>query len=192
MNRKERKEKRKKRYFIDAAKEIIEAEGVQRIRVKEVAELAGFAPGTLYNYFKNLDELLVHCVDDYWIECKDYVLAHINQDDDAKTRIITAGKAYCEYFIDNPEIYQLIFIEDLSKIPEGIPEAVKLLIEQIKVGVRQNVISEDEAKIIKNILGNSIHGLILFYNKKRTDSSKEEILDIFEEEVEYLLESDRK
>lgn len=191
MNRKKRKEKRKKRYFIDAAKEIIEKEGVQRLRVKEVAELAGFAPGTLYNYFKNLDELLVNCVDDYWIECKDYVLAHINQDD-AKTRIITAGKAYCEYFIDNPEIYQLIFIEDLSKIPEGIPEAVKLLIEQIKVGVRQNVISEDEAKIIKNILGNSIHGLILFYNKKRTDSSKEEMLDIFEEEVEYLLESDRK
>ena len=95
--------------------------------------------------------------------------------------------------MENAEIYHLIFIKDIKKVPKKRPEAVMILIEQLKKAIDEGLIKENELKVMENILGNSIHGLMLFYNKNRTDASKEEILKIFEEEVNYLIgrESDK-
>lgn len=45
---------------LTAAGELLEREGVEGVTVRAVAERIGYAVGTLYNLFQNLDELLLH------------------------------------------------------------------------------------------------------------------------------------
>lgn len=46
------KQKRVMIYFITAAKELIESEGVEKLTVRKAAAAAGYNSATLYNYYK--------------------------------------------------------------------------------------------------------------------------------------------
>lgn len=48
-----------KRLALDMAREIAAEEGLRGLTVRGVAERMGYAPGTLYNIFANLDDLIV-------------------------------------------------------------------------------------------------------------------------------------
>lgn len=48
-----------RRLALDAARAIAADEGLRGLTVRRVAERIGYAPGTLYNLFANLDELIV-------------------------------------------------------------------------------------------------------------------------------------
>lgn len=43
-----------------AARELIETEGIRGLTARRLAEKIGYAPGTLYNLFDNLDDLVGH------------------------------------------------------------------------------------------------------------------------------------
>ena len=45
--------------FIDAAFSIIETEGVENITIRKVAGIAGYNSSTIYNYFEDLDQLVL-------------------------------------------------------------------------------------------------------------------------------------
>lgn len=45
--------------IIDAAIEVISEDGFQRTTIKQIASKAGIADGTIYNYFKNKDDILL-------------------------------------------------------------------------------------------------------------------------------------
>ena len=53
------KSERIKKYFVDAAKEIIIHNGVEGVSVRKVADLAGYSYATIYNYFDDLNALLL-------------------------------------------------------------------------------------------------------------------------------------
>lgn len=64
-NRQARKEKQAefvREQFIEAAWEIINELGVRALTIDEVAKRAGYAPGSVYNYFSGKDDLLVNVV----------------------------------------------------------------------------------------------------------------------------------
>lgn len=48
--------------IIDAAIEVISEQGFQRTTIKQIASKAGIADGTIYNYFKNKDDILLGIV----------------------------------------------------------------------------------------------------------------------------------
>ncbi|MFW6264962.1 MAG: TetR/AcrR family transcriptional regulator [Bacillota bacterium] len=187
MDKKIIQEQRKKGYFIEAARKIIKEEGIRNLTVKKVADLAGFASGTLYNYFSDLNDLYVHCADEFWEECKDYVLA-VEDNSSDKKQIISSTRAYCEYFIDNPNVFELIFLLDFDSLPEKSPEVVLMLIKALQDGVESGLIPEQRLKMVENLISSSIHGLLLFIIKKRTKATKSEVLALVEEEVNYILE----
>jgi AcrR family transcriptional regulator len=49
-----------KHLALEAARAIAVEEGLRGITVRRVAERIGYAPGTIYNLFANLDDLIVH------------------------------------------------------------------------------------------------------------------------------------
>ena len=58
MEKKEIQEQRMRQYFIDAAKEIIKGEGLKCISTRNVSDRAGYSYATMYNYFKNINDLI--------------------------------------------------------------------------------------------------------------------------------------
>ena len=68
MDKKEIQERRMKGYFIDATKELLKGEGLSAVSVRSVADKAGYSYATLYNYFKDLNDLIFECVRDFQTE----------------------------------------------------------------------------------------------------------------------------
>jgi len=48
--------------FIRAARSILEAEGVDGVSARKVADRAGWSYATIYNYFRDINHLLWHCI----------------------------------------------------------------------------------------------------------------------------------
>ena len=65
MKNKELQEKRMKGYFIQATKDILKGEGLKGISVRNIADQAGYSYATLYNYFKDINDLVFVCVNDF-------------------------------------------------------------------------------------------------------------------------------
>lgn len=193
MDKKDIQEKRMKGYFLEAARKVVIEEGVSNLTVKKVADLAGYASGTLYNYFKDLNNLLFHCIVYFMDECKEYVLNQIRDVQDIKKRVIKLSKAYCEYFLKRPNVYRLMFLTDLGKVPDNLrqeihsPQIVLILRDTLQECSRKGLILEENVSTIENLMSTSVHGLLLFFIKGRSLMNKDDILKVIEEEVNYLL-----
>ena len=64
MDKKIIQEERMKGYFIQATKEILKGEGLRAASVRNIADQAGYSYATLYNYFKDIKELIFVCIKD--------------------------------------------------------------------------------------------------------------------------------
>ncbi|HAA54620.1 MAG TPA: TetR family transcriptional regulator [Myxococcales bacterium] len=55
---------KKRELILDAAIEVLAERGFAHTKIRNIAEAAGVADGTIYLYFKNKDELLIHLFED--------------------------------------------------------------------------------------------------------------------------------
>lgn len=53
------KQRRVMIYFITAAKELIQKDGIENLTVRKIAAAAGYNSATMYNYFEDMEELVV-------------------------------------------------------------------------------------------------------------------------------------
>ncbi|MFS8542158.1 MAG: TetR/AcrR family transcriptional regulator, partial [Tissierellales bacterium] len=134
MNNMTIKKRRVMTYFIEAANEIIKEEGISGITIRKVADKAGFNSATIYNYFENLDHLVLFAAMKH---IKEYALAlpkYLQNVDNALDRFIKVWECFCYYSFKEPEIYYAIFFANLDKdLSEYIGEYYKLFPEEIGV-----------------------------------------------------------
>lgn len=52
--------------LLDLARSIAETEGIDAVNVRTIAQRAGIATGTMYNYFSNKDEILLALTEEFW------------------------------------------------------------------------------------------------------------------------------
>lgn len=190
VDRKQRKEQRKKGYFLQAAMKLVREEGYNNITVKRIADLAGFAPGTLYNYFADLDDLLYCCAYEFWEECREYVLKGVEDCNSFRERVISFARAYCNYFINNPRVFELLFLSDIDEAQEGVPEAPEIATwfsKSLQQGAETGYIQGEKVSFLEDLLGYSIHGLLLFHIKGRSDTDSEDVMRFIEEEIDFVL-----
>ncbi len=48
------------------ARETADREGIDAVNIRSIAQKAGVAAGTVYNYFSNKDEILLELTEEYW------------------------------------------------------------------------------------------------------------------------------
>jgi AcrR family transcriptional regulator len=104
LTKKEIQKRRMMSYFIEAAANIIEEEGIQGITTRKVADLAGYNVATVYNYFKNLDHLIFFASLKF---IKDYVLnlsSYTKYASNALEKSILIWECFCKYSFKKPDI----------------------------------------------------------------------------------------
>jgi hypothetical protein len=109
-------------------------------------------------------------------------------------RVINLARAYSDYFLQNPNVYRLIFLTDLGAPPEEIadskeyrPEIIKTLASSLEDCITEGIIKAEEKSLIINLIGNCIHGNLLFFINDKIELTGEELLAQIEEEVDYLI-----
>lgn len=65
--------------LLSFARTVADTEGIEAVNIRSIAQKAGIASGTVYNYFSNKDEILLALTEEYWkqtlLEMRTYVTA---------------------------------------------------------------------------------------------------------------------
>ncbi len=206
-------------YFIEAADEIIKEEGISGITIRKVADKAGFNSATIYNYFENLDHLILFAAMKH---IKEYALAlpkYLYNVDNALDRFIKVWECFCYYSFKEPEIYYAIFFANLDKdLSEYIGEYYNLFPEEIGVQpkevstmllrhniydrgmalvdecVKEGFIREEDAETINEMCTLIYEGILqkVIKNKIDTDKAMEKTMKYIHLIVESLTNKNNK
>lgn len=173
-----------KTYFLDSAKNLLKAEGLKSISVRNVAYHAGYSYATLYNYFKDMNELLFRCVNDFCSEVASFAAERTGDVSDAKARLKAAARAYVEYFVEYPGVFELFFLEKMGDFGDRKETAALItgLLNRIcapewDACVKAGIYREDEAEHRKEMLRHMLSGMLLFYENRLSPDNYEEFME---------------
>lgn len=93
--------------ILGAGRELVADKGLEALNVRAIAKMIGYSPGTLYNVFDNVDDLVVHLnaetMDQLYTELMD------GMPDDPKAALHHLADGYATFAINNRPIWQLLF-----------------------------------------------------------------------------------
>lgn len=166
MNNKDIQKIRMRNYFIQATREIILSEGLKAVSVRNIARKAGYSYATLYNYFKNAEELVFESVGIFSEECTLFVASQTEAMEKGTERLEKICKAYMDYFIQYPGIYELFYLEKMTdKTLSGINILLEELCkEDLDVMGRSGIIYD--RALLMDQLNYCSAGLLLYYLRR--------------------------
>lgn len=188
MTRNAVQEERMRRYFIQAAKEIIRGEGIEAVSSRTVAERAGYSYATLYNYFKDVRDLIFCCVDDFLEECRRSI-----EEAPASKRNSLSGvtRLYASFMIQYPGIFSLLYLQkpsdlstkpsDLEKIDSFFGTLTAPCWESIDQALhREKKLTDDRLAAAKLAHECAVHGLLMSYLNRRKNASFRSLMEMLD------------
>ena len=170
------KKRRVMMYFIEATQELILNEGIENLSIKKIADTAGYNTATIYNYFEDLEELILYSSIDYLkIYLKD-LRNEIKSDMKAIEMYEKIYKVFVHHSFEKPEIFHTLFFGKYSyKLEKIIKKYYEIFPDDIT----------GQTDITKSVLveGN-IHNRDLPVIKQMIKEGS-----ILEEEAPYIMEA---
>ena len=93
--------------ILGAARRVVMESGFQGLSAREIARNIGYAPGTLYNMFQNLDEILMRVEAGVFDEL-DQRISQAMSGKMGADAVMRFAAAYVQFAYDNPQLWQLI------------------------------------------------------------------------------------
>jgi AcrR family transcriptional regulator len=147
IDKKEIQRARMWRYFIDAASDVIEEGGMEQFTVRKIADRAGFTSSTLYNYFKDLSHLKFFTAMRFTADYLNELPSYLEKGNNTVENWLYSWECFCKYSFEKPEIYSVLFIDDLGYIPEDMLKDYYRIYEKDLMGLSdeiQSIITEHD------------------------------------------------
>lgn len=115
---------------IRAAHEIIAQHGLTGVSAREIARRIGYSPGTLYNLFDSLDDLVLE-VEALLLDSLDRRLAEQAAESTADESLGRLARAYLDFGREHPKLWNLIAqhtIPQGSEVPPWYSERLERLV----------------------------------------------------------------
>lgn len=172
-----------KGYFLQATKDLLKAEGLKSVSVRTIAERAGYSYATMYSYFRDINDLVFLCVRDFYEECRLHVLERPKKKEKGLDSLRSAIRAYVDFFIQYPGIFDLFFIEDIGsfKDKKTIVDLVSFSIDGIceeewNYCMSHGLIAADHIGALRSQVRSQVYGLLMLYLKRRMPPSYAEFI----------------
>lgn len=170
VKNKEIQEQRMKGYFIQAAKEILKSEGIKFASVRNIAEKAGYSYATLYNYFKDVNDVIFLCVNDFQQECSQFIAEKIGNKPKGIERLKATAMAYCGYFVEYPGIFELFYLTPVGDFgnKQSIIDLIATSLDSVcsedwDYCIAQNMLDSNAIAELKMQLRNCVVGSLTLY-----------------------------
>ena len=194
LNKSEIKAKRVKEVFVNTTKQMIIDNGIDNISTRKIADNAGYAFATLYNHFKDLDELLMLTRDSIIDDVASYLLSNtINQT--GENIIKHTFKSYIDYCINYPNAFKFFFlytqkekkkdfsdINSFHKLGSIFTDAFSILGSEYKIGIKS-------IQRISNTIFYSVHGMLIVHLSNNFDLTTDELYSGLDDTLEILLKN---
>lgn len=195
MKNKEIQGQRMRSYFLAATKELLKAEGLKSVSVRSVADKAGYSPATMYSYFKDVNDLVFLCVHDFYEECRQHVKSRIKRAEKGIPCLKASVKAYAEFFIQYPGVFDLFFLEKMGDL--GNKKSISDLIntspdrvceEEWNYCISHRLINAEAVEGLKAQIRYTVFGLLLLYLNRRMPASYTEFANQLNLRLDAILE----
>lgn len=101
--------------FVSATEKIMKEEGINKVTIRKVSDLAGYSSATIYSYFENIDHLIMFSSLKFLDE---FILAIPQYTKECKNSLEVyraLWKAFAHYAFKRPEIFQVMFFSKVDK-----------------------------------------------------------------------------
>ena len=150
--------------ILEAAYAIIETHGLAGLSAREIARRIGYSPGTIYNMFSNLDDVVLRIearVLDALDQRLEAVLAEPGADREKVQRL---AQAYLAFTHEKPRLWNLLFEHHLpagAELPDWYQQKLEGLLTRVEHGLAPLMPSAHEAerKRAARVLWASVHGI---------------------------------
>jgi len=175
IERKEREREEMRRKILDAARKLFLEQGFEKTSIRNIADAIEYSPATIYLYYKDKNELLFALHEEAFLKMMEE-LSKVVSVQDPFERLVEMGYQYIKYAIENPELYDLMFVmtapmETLACRDEIWEDGMKsfcllqTVVEQCIAGgyFRKDLNIETASLTIWSYM----HGLVTLYLKNR-------------------------
>jgi AcrR family transcriptional regulator len=109
QQRRAREKQEMKDRIVQAAREMFLEEGFEKVSIRKIADRIAYSVGTIYNYFKNKDELF-HAVHEMGFQILYARLDALMEIEDPIARLKKMGEEYWDFGLNHPDDYDLMFV----------------------------------------------------------------------------------
>ncbi len=149
--------------ILGASIAILQEQGLQGLSAREIARRIEYSPGTLYNVFENLDDIVL-TIEGRMLDGLAAVLNVLPQESDPRRDVRNLAHAYLEYSHAHPKLWNLLFEHHLpagQNVPVWYKAKLDSLLARVEMAVRplQPNVSEDAVKRSARVLWAGVHGI---------------------------------
>jgi len=171
--RKEREKHEMREMILAAAKRLFIREGFESVTIRRIADEIEYSPATVYLYFKDKDTILCALQETGFRELSKRLEMHSSIVHPVE-RLKASGKTYCDFALENREMYDLMFImrAPMNALPS--PEewtvgrhSYELLQSTVQECVDGGYLHSTDAKLATFALWALMHGIVSIFIRER-------------------------
>lgn len=168
--------------ILDAARRIVERDGVDGLTIRALSAQADVSPTSIYQHIGGKQAVCDALIDTYFTDLREQLIAI--DESDPVLRLRRAGIIYREHALDAPGIYALVWMGQASDSAQHCLDAITQI---IRYGQAASVFRGDDPHLIASSIWVSIHGFIRFElrsaqprtrGRERVDRSYGYLLDL--------------
>ncbi|ANP50673.1 AcrR family transcriptional regulator [Streptomyces griseochromogenes] len=145
--------------LVDVGVELVAAEGAQALTLREIARRAGVSHGAPRRYFPTHLELLSAIARRGFADLAGRVEATLAAGGDPRTQVSELSRAYLEFALNNPGMYELMFRHDLLESGHLGLRETSLPLFGLLVDLLGRVRPEADARRVAGALWANLHGI---------------------------------
>jgi len=107
--RREKKVARMRRYLIEATEDLIHDEGFGSVTLRKIGDETGYNTATIYNYFKDLNELLLYSSVKFLKSYNRELSMRLDDSMNSIERYICVFRVFCKHTFAHPDVYFNMF-----------------------------------------------------------------------------------
>jgi AcrR family transcriptional regulator len=152
-----------------AAREILEAEGVDAVTMRRVADVANITPMAIYRHYEARAGLLKSLADIGFADLAERI-ARKSFSGKTDGRLLKMAEIYLDQALDNPRLFELMFLvkrDGARRYPldfkAGRSPTASLMADAVLAGMKNGELLNDDVWEIVFEMGALSHGLIMLY-----------------------------
>ncbi len=199
--RKEKQKQEVRSLILEESMKLFVEEGFSKVSVRKIAERVQYSPTTLYLYFKDKNEILFYCCESGFKKMLEHNIA-LGLISDPIERLHQMGVNYLNFGLENPEYYDLMFIQEApmsALIDMGAGwssgdqalEALKMIVQD---AMDKGVLVHAKVETVAMAVWSMVHGLVSLAIRQRLDKlvPAEDVEKTMHESLDWLLKTMKK
>ncbi len=161
-----------RKLILDAAQTLFLANGYDKVSIRNIADAIEYSPATIYLYYKDKNELL------YALHQRGFAkmiseFQPLQLLSDPFEKLVQMGRAYIQFAIENPELFDLMFIMNapMDKLDEEDwvegDQAFGQLMAIVQECMDAGIFRKHDVQAASMMIWSGIHGYTALFLRKR-------------------------